>query len=53
MSLLGISGKNIIFAIPNKEIQCIFFNGLSIVTKTEILFSDSAIIFPPYIKYFF
>ena len=25
MSLLGIAGKNIIFAIPNKEIQCIFF----------------------------
>ena len=52
MSLLGIAGKNIIFAIPNKEIQRIFFNCLSIVTKTEILFSDSAIIFSRYIIYF-
>ena len=37
--------KKTIFPIPSKEIQRISFNCLRTVTKTEILFSESAVTF--------
>ena len=45
--------KQITFAIPNKEIQFIFLNGLTILTKTEILLSSSVVVFSYYIVIFF
>ena len=45
--------KWIIFAKPSKEVQFVFFNCLRILTKTEILSSNSVVIFWHYTINFF